>query len=355
MIRFLKKIPGLVLLVCFATNTQAVLVDDLYVAEVFVTSQDDQQLRAGARAGLLQVLTRVSGQVDVEQNPVIRGAVRNATRYYYQFSYQPTDQTFQIGNTEVAGRILRLSFEPSAIAGLLRDAGYSVWGSNRPGTLVWIVVGDSRDRHLLSEASDNALFLTLGTLTRDRGLPLLYPLYDLEDASRLSIAEIWGGFTDRIDAASVRYGPDVVLTGRMVAASSGQWVGRWSYRIDGAWHGFENRAFDETTLLSELVDQLASALSARYAIDSSRAVVQVEVENVQNLADYAGVLAYFGGLTPVLNSAVNRLVGSRLSLSLSTEGQRQQLVETIELDEKLVLLNPDGVAGPLKFRWLGAE
>ncbi|MFT7138177.1 MAG: hypothetical protein ACI9B8_000592, partial [Sulfitobacter sp.] len=39
----------------------AVLVKDLYVADVYVTSESEAQRLSGARAGLLQVLVRVSG------------------------------------------------------------------------------------------------------------------------------------------------------------------------------------------------------------------------------------------------------------------------------------------------------
>ena len=39
-------------------SVSAVNVEDLYVAEVLVNSQDDAQLISGARAGLLQVLVR---------------------------------------------------------------------------------------------------------------------------------------------------------------------------------------------------------------------------------------------------------------------------------------------------------
>ena len=55
----------------------ALTVEDLYVAEVFVTGQDEEQLRSGAQAALLQVLIRVSGDQDVQQSELIVDALRN--------------------------------------------------------------------------------------------------------------------------------------------------------------------------------------------------------------------------------------------------------------------------------------
>ena len=63
-------------------TTQAVPVEDLYVADVLVPDDSALQLRTGARAGLLQVLVRVSGRVDVENSSLVRNALRNPAAYY---------------------------------------------------------------------------------------------------------------------------------------------------------------------------------------------------------------------------------------------------------------------------------
>ena len=65
----------------------ALTVEDLYVAEVLVTDESDVQLKRGARAGLLQVLVRVSGTPVVGASSLIAGARRNPSAYYYQYSY----------------------------------------------------------------------------------------------------------------------------------------------------------------------------------------------------------------------------------------------------------------------------
>lgn len=54
----------------------AVQVDDLYVAEVMVTSQDDRELALAARQGLRTVLTRISGVTDVDQEEAVRLALQ---------------------------------------------------------------------------------------------------------------------------------------------------------------------------------------------------------------------------------------------------------------------------------------
>ena len=138
-------------------SSLAVNIEELYDAEVFVTSQSAGQLRAGARAGLTQVLIRVSGSNEVLQNQTLVTALRDPSPYYYQYSYQATDKEFQIGDRMVSARILRLRFEPSAIAQLLREAGLPVWGSNRPSILAWLSLNDELGRRILSESDQSEL------------------------------------------------------------------------------------------------------------------------------------------------------------------------------------------------------
>ena len=397
------------------------------MAEVLVVSQDEKQLSRGAQAGLLQVLVRVSGSQEVEKNPLIARSISNPKAYYNQYSYESTNKVLQISGQLVPAKLLRLHFEPSAIAKLLRQAGFSVWGSSRPGVLLWLAVSDSDGRRLLSadsvyennayensvnensvnensinESSVNEdgidesgvnenrsdgnnfsknnitknnitnnsgtdinalkknrsrndvseIIRTLQDQARLRGLPLLFPLLDLEDSASLSTAEVWGAFLGRIDDASIRYNPDSVLTSRFQKDGAGRWSANWSYRIDGEWQVAKSESFGTDEMVRAMVNKLADDLATRYAIDSSRGQVTVLIESVNSLADYAAVKKYLESLAPVLDSSVMRVEPGEVEFRLSTEGQSEQLVEIIGLDEKMVLLNTDERQDALHYRWL---
>lgn len=328
----------------------AVPVEDLYVADVYVTAENDAQRLSGARAGLLQVLTRVSGHQNITDNETIRVALRNPTRFYYQYSYQPTDRSFQVGNQVLPGRILRINFEPNAIAGLLREAGFPVWGSNRPSVLLWVVVSQDNGRKILTENDALESSVAIQELARERGLPLFYPLMDLEDASSLSPAEIWGAFLERVEGASARYNPDSILSGRIQPDTGDQWRGTWAFQIDGNWRRFESVAGTKREVIADVVNEMANQLASRYAVGSARSAVTLRIENVSSVEAYASILKYLQSLAPVLDTSVVSLEGTDLTLELSTEGQQQQLIEIVELDQKMTLLNDAG--GRLLYRWL---
>ena len=351
----------------FADFSLALTVENLYMAEVLVVGEDEQQLARGAQAGLIQVLVRVSGSQEVEKNPLIARSIRNPRAYYSQYSYESTNKFLQISGQAIPAKLLRILFEPSAVAKLLRQAGFSVWGSSRPGVLLWLAVSDADGRRLLSETnvfensalknnvSRNDVNEIIGTLqdqARLRGLPLLFPLLDLEDSASLSTAEVWGAFLGRIDDASRRYKPDSVLTARFQKDSGGRWTANWSYRIDQQWQVAKTESFGPGEMVRTIVDKLADELATRYAIDSSRGQVTVLVESVESLGDYAAVQKYLESLAPVLNSFLVRVERDEVEYRLSTEGQNEQLIEIIELDEKMVLLSADERKDELHYRWL---
>lgn len=333
----------------------AVEVDDLYVAEVLVPADSENQLYRGARAGLMEVLIRISGTTAVEDNQSLRAALSSAADYYYQYSFDSTEAMVQVEGEEVPARQLRIHFEPSAIAKLLRENGFPVWGSNRPTLMVWIAADDGTGRRLVAESDSSELTEALETQAERRGLPLLYPLLDLEDESNLSTGAVWGFFLGRIVEASRRYDPDSILTGRVMRRPDGSWSAHWSWRIDQQWVSIDNTAPDVDSLVAHVVDRMADDLVSRYAIDSSQARVWMRIDGVDSLSDYASVSRYLSDLMPVVDNQLTEVNDNELLFRLDIEGQSNQLIEIIELDKKMALMNP-GAADQqrtLRYRWVG--
>jgi hypothetical protein len=341
-------------LMLIASAARAAPLEDLYVAEVLVPDDGKEHLAAGAREGLMQVLVRVSGTTAVRDDPAMRRALANASQYYYQYSYDATDQTLDVDGEPVQARILKVSYEPSAVARLLRSGGFRVWGSNRPTIMLWIAVNDGSGRHLISESDNSELVKSLNRQAKRRGLPLLYPLLDLEDEASLSTAAVWGFFLDKVSDASQRYNPDSILTARVQRLGDGRWSAHWSYQISGKWMNVDNVADDVDDLVQEVVDKIADDLVSRYAIGSGRGFVWMQIEGVDSLEDYASVGSYLEKLLPVVDTQVEEVNGDEVVYRLNTEGKSRQLVDIIELDKKMVLLNPAAVdqGKPLHYRWL---
>lgn len=349
--------PGFILALLLLTVSPplwAVQVQDLYVAEVLVPENSENQLARGSREGLMEVLIRVSGTTAVESSQSMRRALSNVNDYYYQYSFDSTDKMLEVDSEETPARLLRVHYEPSAVARLLRRGGFPVWGSNRPTTMLWVALDDGSGRRILSESDPSDLTAALKKQAKRRGLPLLFPLLDLEDESNLSPAAVWGFFLGRIVEASRRYNPDSILTGRISRLDDGTWSAHWSWQIDNRWMNIDDTAYDADALAAHIVDRLADDLVSRYAIGSSRGTVWLRVEDVSDLEDYASVSRYLAELMPVLDSQVTEVNDDEVLFRLETEGESSQLVEIIELDKKMVLMNPTAGnrEGMLRFRWI---
>ena len=341
------------LLLCCAClpSTQALLVPDLYVAEVLVTSTAASELKSGTKAGLLQVLVKVSGKVDVGTNSLIRDALLEPVIFLSQYGYESTNSMLFLDDRHVPAQLLTLHFDPGAVIRLLRQAQLPIWGVHRPSLLVWVAVSDATGRELLLEDTAHTVLPSLINQAKLRGLPLLFPLMDLEDRSQISIAEIWGAFLDRVDRASVRYSPNAILTGRLQQDSTGKWHSRWSYRSTTDWQTVVSSSFSADELFRDVLNQLADELAARYALGSSRGEIALSVEGVTNLTTYADLTRYLQSLAPVSQSSLVALEEDRVEFELQTEGQYEQLMEIIKLDGRLVLLNQEPLSSRLLYRW----
>jgi len=352
----------LVLLLVVAQKLDAVTLENLYQAEVLSESQSDAQRRIDASEGLSQVLMRVSGRSDILQNPVIVAALKTPEQYYSEFSYARVeavnDEAVALPQpgldplpAETPRQVMRIRFAPSLIAKILREADLPVWGSNRPSVLSWMAIDDESGRQVLGEANPSLFAKTLNQAARARGVPLLLPLWDLEDSRGVSSSEIWGRFLGRIEAASKRYSPDKILVFRAESEFSNQWRGDWSLGEGGQWRSGTVYGESQAQLATALVGVLASVLSEQYAVTSTRSEVRLTVEGITEIQDYAEVSRYLEGLTQVMSVQPVRILTDMVEFKLRSEGEVQQIIDVIALDRKLSLLRLDESSSTLWYRW----
>ena len=352
----------LVLLLVVAQKLDAVTLENLYQAEVLSESQSDAQRRIDASEGLSQVLMRVSGRSDILQNPVIVAALKTPEQYYSEFSYARVEAVNDAAvalpqpgldplPAETPRQVMRIRFAPSLIAKILREADLPVWGSNRPSVLSWMAIDDESGRQVLGEANPSLFAKTLNQAARARGVPLLLPLWDLEDSRGVSSSEIWGRFLGRIEAASKRYSPDKILVFRAESEFSNQWRGDWSLGEGGQWRSGTVYGESQAQLATALVGVLASVLSEQYAVTSTRSEVRLTVEGITEIQDYAEVSRYLEGLTQVMSVQPVRILTDMVEFKLRSEGEVQQIIDVIALDRKLSLLRLDESSSTLWYRW----
>ncbi len=342
-----------------------------YQGTVPVKSQQSQERRSATEDALLQVLVRMSGSLDPQYDDRILQRLSRASNYVEQFQYQALESEGL--KDEGYRELLTLSFSAGAVRKILGDAKLPFWSENRPNTLIWLAEDNVEfGKQLLNQASEAPIIDSLIDAGNRRGLPIIFPVLDLEDRIALSADDVWSVDEAKLVEASARYDADVILVGRYSQTSRGEVWSIWQFFHAGASQSYDSRVtLDEQKSNAELGENalfpLADFLAERYAIlshgeDSGRLVV--EVSGVSDFRAFRKSLDYLEGLAGVSALQVAEVKDEGLLLYLESEASVDKLMSSIKLDSKLVAVaaeenalpewqrGPKGSAeNPLQFRW----
>lgn len=343
----MKTLFFVALLCLLGTVASAKSIEGLYDAKILVPDQQLHSRQVGAREGLLEVLQKVSGFAPADTNAVINQALKRADQYLYQYSYA-TLSSERAQQVAVGSKWLNMRFEGKSIQGLIKAAKLSRWGKNRPTIMVWLALDEVGERHIMADDSAHNAKRALQRAAGMRGLPLVYPLYDLEDAMKLPVEQLWGLFADPIMAASERYGAESVLAARVFQGPEGQWKGQWRFFFDGQ---ERNYVFVTATLDEQVLSGLTAAaqvLADKFALKPSGLhgnQLSIEVDAVNSLRDYALLTQYLERLAITKQVAMTKLNKNRLAMKLALNGTFEQFKQTLSLDRKLVFSKAQPLAG----------
>lgn len=326
------------LLLCLSwTNVcGAAVVPWLYDVEVPVENQSSSARHEASRVALLQVLTRLTGLVHVPRYPQIVRALSAPDLYYSQFRFVagPASVTNNGVGTPLS---LRIQFEPRSVLRLIRDSALPIWGSNRPLVVAWVVVEQGIEREIIATGSTHPLALALQQRAEERGLPILYPLLDLEDQIKVDPAVVWGRMSQVLLPASERYGADIVLVGRIQALGEGSWATSWEFWWDGLIIPLERRDVAATLSAAAVVDLIVDELTQRYAVlGREPRQILLGVSGVASPADYGNLLNYLEALEFVDGVNVAQINADHLGLIVTTRAEPEQLQWLLEVERRLL-------------------
>jgi hypothetical protein len=325
-----------------AAPAGAITFQDLYRPTVMPDAAAPDRRAAATEAAMRRLLERVTGSRGAGLEPDLQDLVTNASSYVS--SYATLD-----------GGLVQVGFQPNKINSALESRGRAVWGPERPLTLVWVAIDGGRGERTLLGADASSAELSpeppspeMAMLTEsvraaiedvasERGLPIALPLLDLQDLGAVSFADIWGGFDQRIEEASERYGADAVLVGRVLVSDVGHNV-QWTL-LRGA-----SRAVTATNDAAEGLQWAADQFAQEFSVVGGVRNLRVVVEDVESLADYGRVMSYLGGLSSLQSVDVDSLDGDILTLHVAARGDADVLERMFSLGR--VLEPADPASGP---------
>ncbi len=296
----------------------AVPVPEIYSAAVAVADQSEEERLLGFRDALAAVIVKVSGSRDSINETGAAELLELAPALIQQYRYTASDE-------------LWAAFDSDSVDRAMRDAGLAVWGSNRPPVLLWLAVdwGGGR-RGVVSADQDTELRQAIENVAASRGLPLILPLFDSTDRALMSFSDLWGGFSDKIAAASSRYSPGATLVGRASRGAGSRLFVRWELSMGGTsetWQGGLSAG------LHRAADRLGERFASRGYATSS--IVRIAVSGIGSLSDYARVSSYLEKLSVVRRLSVDRLAGDTVVYAVELQADPAQLSRILEFNEVL--------------------
>ncbi len=312
---------------------------DIYSANVLVINQTAEIRRKAAATALSTVLVRLSGSREVLQAPAVRDALRNASVYLYEFSYQTTDKTLTIAGASQPASRLVMRFSQTLLENLLRDAQLPLWSSNRPDILVWTVINNNGQRYVSAKSS---MGRALKSAAINRGLPIANPVLDLEDRSALSVSRLWAMDEGSIRVASRRYDTDAVLAGRF-SKDRNKWIGRFILLHQGKTTYYTASGESQSAAARSIIDKITDFMADIYAVvpgasGSSRSVL-LQINNASDFSRYAEILTYLEKLPLVKSLNVARVDNEKLSIRVDLNTDIDRFLTTLKLDRKLKRVN----------------
>ena len=320
--RFSLPAPLAGLLLLFSllpVMAHAVTGQELFESEVPVSSQQPAERSAAMQQALADVLVRVTGQRELPQQAAGRALLDNAGSYLQQYRY------FTVPGSAPPRLMMRARFDGEAVRQALRQQGVAFWGdAERPDTLVWLAVEDRGRRYIVAEKDGTPAGQQLEQASRQRGIPLLFPLMDLEDQSKVRFSDIWGGFFDHAREASRRYNPQAILIGRLNRSPTGSWVARWDLQVAGSPSSWSNSDNQLAGVLNNGIDNVADTLASRLAVNR-----------------------YLDSLTAVRRLQIEEVSPTSVRYALQLDGSLQGLTQTIAIG---TVLEPDPTGTPATYR-----
>ena len=361
-------------------------VTGLYVHQVAVSNESDSERSRAFGEALSAVIIKVTGERRWLLHPTIERALDNAQDYVEAISYiseaielvqeasaAPQQNRDSRNTQDNAGgalvntpnllqevseqRYINVNFAAELIDQLLTDADIPVWDSNRPSVLVWMALQtESGERRLLTVDNQPEIIRYMQDFALERGLPIIFPVLDFEDRQSLNEDQLWNLEESVIELASIRYGADSILSGRLHFTAGGELVGLWKFIFQDEADVFDGFDQDLQGYLYEPLDRVTNKLSSYFAIvpeEFTEQFVRLRIEGINNLTAYSALLSYVSNLGLVQSVAAAELDGERLELELGLVGDVVQLYELIALDRDLLPIESSFARSDslLHYRW----
>lgn len=306
----------------------------LYSAEVPVAGQDAASRNHAIGEAFQLVLTKVTGREEMAEQQLPPEKIQSASTYVQQYRYRVAPLPTDAPTTASVQRLLQVQFDPQAVNRLLTEQTLPIWGVTRPLVLIWLGIEETGNRHTVMPGQDPQLTAAIEKTAEERGLPILMPLLDLEDQSRLQAEGLWGKSVAPVREASQRYEPDLILVATFRHTSGPDWYGNWTLLTPQGIADWNSKGMDKKQAAVQGMRELADRLAAHYApvrAGNEPQALRLRITDIRQLSDYERIERFLQNLDSVAQVELQYAEPEAVVFSLQVRGGRESLEREIGL------------------------
>ncbi|MGH8612741.1 MAG: DUF2066 domain-containing protein [Gammaproteobacteria bacterium] len=321
----------------------------LYDAEVRVSGTDEKARQSGIQDAMRAVLVKLTGDRKAASRSGAGELLAKANAFVQQYRYR--NAAAENGTLE---NWLWVQFDPAALNQQMPVRGFPIWGPERLTTLAWIALEEEGQRRLIGADDDSPVAMALANTASSRGIPLLFPLLDLEDQARVDVDAVWSGMQEAVMQGSERYSTDAVLVAMVFQTEGGMWRGRWTlYRAAGdeSWSSTGEHAEDAVGNGADLLGDVLAQGADGAGLEPQAAGLELTIEGVTDINQYTQVQRYLRSIATVTDVHVLEVAPQRVRLFVLAPGRTQAVKQSIAVGEVLQPLSLGGTEFRLNPRY----
>lgn len=289
---------------------------------------------------LSDVLVKVTGDRRVTDNIDLQALVQdNAALALQRFKYI----------NRSGSKKLHLQFSKKEIKRFLAKYHLTFWPKERPEVIIWLTYTGPEGNQWEFVTEDNkANFIqSLNRQAEWRGLPVNFPVLDLQDLQSLTDTQAITEQTKVLKTISQRYHADYVLAASISTDKTGEWRSQWKLFNNSETMNWEFSGKNMVSIFTQGIDAVADSIVERTAMiaedkDSPKKLI-LSVGDVKSVEDYLKAMHYIQSVKGVARVEVAAVNNSQVNFEvfLSTDTQKDAFKKILQKESVLNIVQSD--------------
>lgn len=323
-----------------------------YQIDFPVPSQSQSDWQQAVPKAFAQLLGNLTSNPNIANSPKVKKQLSQAQNFVQSYSY-----TTQTGANGSPALLLHIQFDPQGVKQLLDQMDVQFQPATHTQTLVLLATQVGSQRQLVGENGNaTTLQTTLQNLAKQRNIPLVWPVLDLQDLQNINADQVWSLNAQSTTKIAARYGSNNILEGWLAPAADGTWHSGWVLVANGKtqqW-SFSGKTPDDVfgLLLNRVASATVNVNKAPTAAGSQ--TLMLRISNVNGLTDYQAVVKYLRSLAPVTAVDVASVESADLIVNVTLSGDVNTLNDALSGSDALQVMPAapgDSTSNMLEYRW----